>query len=89
MSTQTLDQKKLCPIEDANLTPDDAVAIARRNGLAQGIQNVAVALYQFRAPLEQCIWEVKNYEKAGSGVSVIIIDATQEVFQKSAWQNTP
>lgn len=83
---QSLDQKRLCPIEDANLNPEHAVAIALRSGLSRGTQPLSVSLYQYEKPLDQCVWSVKSYTTATSGTVYTIIDATQEVFDSHAWK---
>lgn len=82
---QMLEHKRTCPLEDANLTPSDAVAVAQSAGLAQGTDVVTVSLYPFGPPLEQCVWNVKNTLTSTGGRSVIVIDATQEVYQQTTW----
>jgi hypothetical protein len=85
LDEQSLEHKRTCPLEDSNLTPADAVAVAQEAGLEQGTGAVTVSLYQFGPPLEQCVWNVKNFTTTAGGRSVVIIDATQEVYQQSAW----
>lgn len=85
LDEQSLEHKRTCPLEDSNLTPADAVAVAQAAGLAQGTGAVTVSLYQFGPPLEQCVWNVKNFTTTAGGRSVVIIDATQEVYQQSTW----
>ena len=84
--SQSLEDKKVCPLEEANLTPAAAVQLAQLAGLTQGKQNLEVRLYQYGSPLNQCVWSVKNFETASGGKIYLIIDATQEVFQKNSWK---
>lgn len=86
LETQSLDQKRLCPIEEANLAPDSAVAVALRAGLARGTQPLVVSLFQYQKPLDQCVWSVKSFTTATSGTVSTVIDATQEVFDTRAWK---
>lgn len=83
---QTEEQSGVCPIDGANLRADDAVGIAKNSGLAQGIADLSVSYYHYSTPIDQCVWDVKNYLTRDSGKSVIIIDSTQEVFEKTSWR---
>ncbi|MBI4426656.1 MAG: hypothetical protein HY567_03695 [Candidatus Kerfeldbacteria bacterium] len=87
LEEQTLEQKRTCPLEDANLTPAEAVALAQRAGLMQGTGDVNVRLTIYPPPLEQCVWYVKNYLTASSGRQVVIIDATQEIYLNADWKD--
>jgi hypothetical protein len=89
LEEQTLDQKRTCPLEDSNLTPADAVGIAQATGLTQGIRSVRVSLYAYPKPLEQCVWYVENYLTRSSGRQIVIIDATQEIYLNTDWQDGP
>lgn len=83
---QSLAEKQVCPIEESNLTPSDAVAIAQDAGLAQGTENLEVRLYKYAPPLDECVWSVKNFETKSNGKDFLIIDSSQEVFQKNSWK---
>lgn len=82
---QTLAEKNACPLEEANLSPSDAVGIAASAGLAQGTKAVSVSLVLADPPLEQCVWAVKNYLTATGGRVMLIVDATQDVYRTSGW----
>lgn len=88
VAAQTEEQMTICPVDDANLQPADAVSIAKKAGLPEGIADISVSHYNYGAPIEQCVWDVKNYLDRESGTSVIIIDSTQEVFEKKAWRRS-
>ncbi len=85
VAAQTSAQATLCPEADANMTAAEALAEAQRAGLTQGTKEVTIALYHYDAPLDQCVWGFRNYLTATSGVSIVVIDSTQEVFEKTAW----
>lgn len=87
LQEQTLDEKQACPIEESNLTPSDAVAIAQDAGLAQGTENLTVRLYKYALPLDECVWSVKNFATKDSGKDFLIIDLSQEVFQNNSWKS--
>ncbi len=72
----------------ANLQAADAVSIAKKSGLTDGIADVSVSYYNYGPPIEQCVWDVKNFLERESGTSVIIIDSTQEVFEKKTWRRS-
>lgn len=86
LSSQTDEQKAVCPVSDANLSPDRAVEIARTNGMTQGTRNLAVRFYPYGLPIDQCVWEVRSYLTASSGRVVVVIDSTQEVYDSYSWK---
>ncbi len=88
VAAQTDEQTVICPIADANLQAADAVSIAKKSGLTDGIADVSVSYYNYGPPIEQCVWDVKNFLERESGTSVIIIDSTQEVFEKKTWRRS-
>jgi len=84
-AAQTAEQSTLCPKADMNLTVTEALALATKAGLTQGIKDIAASLYHYGSPLDQCVWEFKNYLSASRGANVIVIDSTQEIFERSSW----
>lgn len=84
---QSQQEKQDCPVEEANLTPSDAVSIANDEGMEQGVQDVDVRFLKQAPPLDQCVWTVKSYESKSNGKEYSIVDATQEVYQKSTWKS--
>ncbi len=86
-SDQSLDEKQACPVEESNLTPSDAVAIAQDAGLEQGTGKLEVRLYKYAPPLDECVWSVKNFAAKDNGKDFLIIDSSQEVFQQNSWKS--
>ncbi|MBI4092455.1 MAG: hypothetical protein HY420_00865 [Candidatus Kerfeldbacteria bacterium] len=89
ISPQTPQQEKDCGIGEANMTPADAVAAAAAAGLRQGTGDVAVKLIKYTPPLDRCVWAVTGFEASDRGLTYLIIDATQEVWQKLSWTKQP
>lgn len=85
VDTQTAEQAELCPKEDMNLSVAEALVVAQRAGLAQGIKDVTASLYHYGTPLNQCVWGFRNFLTATSGANIVVIDSTQEVYERTTW----
>lgn len=85
VGTQTAEQAELCPKADMNLSVAEALAVAQRAGLTQGISDVTALLYHYGTPLNQCVWGFRNFLTATDGMNIVVIDSTQEVFERTTW----
>lgn len=83
---QSLEEKAVCPVEESNLTPSDAVRVAKEAGLEPGVKPVDVRLAKSQEPLDECVWTVKNFLTADGGRIFRIVDSSQEVFEKTSWR---
>lgn len=85
-ATQSLAEAKVCPIEEANLTPAAAVELARTSGLTQGLRDVTVRLAFRTDKPDGCAWFIRNFETSQSGREAVVLDATQEVLAATPWR---
>ncbi len=82
---QTAEQSVLCPKAGANLAVTEALVVAKKAGLTQGVEDISASFYHYGSPLDLCVWEFKNHLSASDGVIVIVIDSTQEIFERTTW----